>query len=518
MSTDSKRLDRRGFLTGVAAASAGLAAGGQLVPGSADASVLFPTDPRSFGGGGSESGGVNRSEIDLYDCEVEGQLPPDLNGAFFRVGPDPQYPKPARFGNDIAFDGEGHVSMFRIKDGHVDYRTRYPRTQRWKAQHAARESLFGMYRNPMTDDPRVKGLSRGTANTQLFFHHGKLLVFKEDSPPVAMNPLTLETTDDYYTFGGALKSLTHTAHPKIDPVTGEYVSFGYEAKGLASDDIYVFSADRFGKINWEAWVKVPYVGMLHDFAVTQKHVAFFVTPLATNMEQMKAGGVHFAWDSTLPSYVGVMRRGGDGRDARWFSGQQLMCTHLMGAWSDGETCYLDMDGGEGNQFPFFPSLHESFDPKKAVGRIRRFKINLANRRNKTYEVKTAYPGISGVLARQDDRFHTVPYRYGFLNGQGESRGWVMFDHQKEATRIYSPGPDVSLAEGTFVPRKTGAPEGDGYLVGIAEHRKEGGRSDLIFVDTQQLEAGPIARVKMPYRVVGQVHGFWVSEDQLPKEA
>lgn len=513
------RLDRRGFLTGAAVAGAGLATGAALVPDDAQANVLFPTDPRTFGGGGSTEGGVNRSENDLFDCEVDGQLPADLDGTFFRVGPDPQYPKPPRFGNDIGFDGEGHVSMFRIKDGHVDYRTRYARTQRWKAQHAARQSLFGMYRNPFTDDPRVKGLSRGTANTQLFYHHGKLLVFKEDSPPVAMNALTLETTDDYYTFGGALKSKTHTAHPKIDPVTGEYVSFGYEATGLASTDIYVFSTDRHGTINWEAWIKAPYPGMLHDFAVTQKHVAFFATPLVADIEQMKAGGVHFAWDSTLPSYMGVMRRGGDGKDVRWFTGEKLFCTHLMGAWTDRETVYIDMDGGEGNQFPFFPSLHEPFDPKKAQGRIRRFRINLASRRNKTYEVKTAYPEITGVLSRQDDRYHTVPYRYGFLNGVGgQTRGWVMFDHHKQLARIYTPEPDVSLAEMTFVPRKTGAPEGDGYLIGVANHRKEAGRSDLILVDTQQLEAGPIARIRMPYRVVGQVHGFWVPGDQLPKEA
>ncbi len=149
-------------------------------------------------------------------------LPSDLDGVFYRVGPDPQYPKPDKYAGDIPFDGEGHVSMFRIKDGHVDYRTRYAQTQRWKAQHEARRSLFGMYRNPMTDDPSVQGLSRGTANTQLFVHHGKLLVFKEDSPPVAMDPLTLETIDDYYTFGGKLQSQTHTAHPKIDPYTGEY--------------------------------------------------------------------------------------------------------------------------------------------------------------------------------------------------------------------------------------------------------------------------------------------------------
>jgi carotenoid cleavage dioxygenase len=71
---------------------------------------------------------------------------------------------------------------------------------------------------------------------------------------------------------------------------------------------------------------------------------------------------------------------------------------------------------------------------------------------------------------------------------------------------------------TFVPRKPGAPEGEGYLVGIANHGKENGRSDLVFVDTHDLAAGPVARVKMPYRVVGQVHGFWVPGDQLPKEA
>ncbi len=77
------------------------------------------------------------------------QLPTDLDGVFYRVGPDPQYPKDPKYAGDIMFDGEGHVSMFRIKDGHVDYRTRYAKTQRWKAQHEARRSLFGMYRNPL---------------------------------------------------------------------------------------------------------------------------------------------------------------------------------------------------------------------------------------------------------------------------------------------------------------------------------------------------------------------------------
>ncbi len=34
-----------------------------------------------------------RTEVDLYDLEViEGAIPPELHGTFYRCGPDPQYP------------------------------------------------------------------------------------------------------------------------------------------------------------------------------------------------------------------------------------------------------------------------------------------------------------------------------------------------------------------------------------------------------------------------------------------
>ena len=38
--------------------------------------------------------------------------------------------------------------------------------------------------------------------------------------------------------------------------------------------------------------------------------------------------------------------------------------------------------------------------------------------------------------------------------------------------------------------------------------KGGGRSDLVIVDTKDMAAGPVATVKMPYKIVGQIHGFW----------
>ena len=471
--------------------------------------------------------GPVRFEAELRDCEVEGEVPSGLDGGFYRVGPDFQYPP--RFAHNIPFDGEGHVSLFRFANGHVDYRSRYVRTQRFKAQADARRALFGMYRNPYSDDPVVaaKKLSRGTANTQIVFHHGKLLALKEDSPPVAMDPNTLETLDDYYTFGGKYAALAHTAHPKIDSETGELVGYGYGALGEMSNDVYVYSADARGTINWETWVKVPYVGMLHDFAVTRRHIAFLVIPMVTSVEQMKRGGVRFAWDSKLPSWFGFMRRGGDGSDLRWYRGPERCATHVMGAFSDGDRVFVDMDMAHKNQFPFFPNAQgEPFDPVGASGRITRLTVN-PERRSDNYEMDVLF-GESGVLPRQDDRYHTVPYRYGYMPTLDMSRPlderlaqspmrplncYTRFDQTTRKTSSYFVGPVSGLQECCFVPRRRGAPEGDGYLVGIASRLLEG-RSDLVILDASELEAGPVATVKLPFRTFGQIHGWWVGGEHL----
>ena len=94
-STPPGSLSRRSFMGAVAGAGAGAAAavGGLVLPASAQAEVQFPKDRGGFGGGGSAAGSVYRSENDLYDCEVEGTLPKDLDGIFFRVGPGSAVPE-----------------------------------------------------------------------------------------------------------------------------------------------------------------------------------------------------------------------------------------------------------------------------------------------------------------------------------------------------------------------------------------------------------------------------------------
>jgi carotenoid cleavage dioxygenase len=518
-SIEAEELDRRRFLGGALGTLAGAAA--LTGSGSAAAQAGPPPGPPNPQMGGPPRGpGLFRMEMDVADCEVEGKLPPNLNGAFYRVGPDPMYPLHA---GNIPFDGEGHVSMFRFENGHVSYRSRYARNQRYKAQAAAHRILFPMYRNPMTDDPSVKGLSRGTANTHIMFHNKLLLSLKEDSPPVAMNPLTLETVDDYYTFNGQLESKTFTAHPKIDSETGNMVAFGYEAKGFGTDDVNVFEYTPNGKKVWDAWIKVPYIGMLHDFAVTQKHVIFYVIPLAFDIDQMNRGGIHWSWDGTKPTYFGVLRRGGDGKDLRWFNGPERSATHVMGTFDDGNKLYIDVEMSGYNPFPFMPFRDGTkWGPERGSSRITRLSADLSKKSVKDYGMEVLYPNHLGALPRQDDRYNTVPYRIGFLPCQyvdpqtpgKSSTCYARFDHQTRNVQLYKADEGTTLAECCFAPRNSKAGEGVGYLMGVASRMREGGRADLLIFDAEHVDQGPIATVKMPTRIVGQIHGWWTAGEQL----
>ena len=94
--------------------------------------------------------------------------------------------------------------------------------------------------------------------------------------------------------------------------------------------------------------------------------------------------------------------------------------------------------------------------------------------------------------------------------------YTRFDHATGKTTSFFIGDASGLQECCFVPRSRDAAEGDGYLVGVANRLLEGGRTDLVIVDTRDMEAEPVATVQLPFRVYSQVHGWWVPGDELIK--
>lgn len=468
----------------------------------------------------------SRVEAEVHDLNVVGTIPPEMNGTFFRVQPEHQFPP--KLGDDIAFNGDGMISMFRFQDGKVDFRQRWAKTDKWKLENAAGRALFGAYRNPLTDDAEVKGKIRGTANTNAFIHGGKLYALKEDSPALVMDPITLET-QGYTDFDGKMTGETFSAHPKTDPVTGNLCSFGYASKGVLTRDMTYYEISPSGELLYEIWFEVPYYAMMHDFAITADYALFSVMPMTSSWERLKAGKPHFGFDTSLPSYLAVVPRkpGATAADIRWYKGDTCFAGHVMNAWQEGTKIFLDMPVASNNMMPFFPDINDApFDPVAGSTFLTRWTVDLSQN-EETYQTERLSDMI-GEFPRLDDRMTGKKYRYGWmvvidpsqpveLKG-GSAGGWVMntlgmVDLEAGTEQKWWCGPTSSIQEPCFVPRSPDAAEGDGWIVMVC-NRLETHSSDLLIFDATQIAKGPIATINIPVRLRFGLHGNWADASSL----
>jgi carotenoid cleavage dioxygenase len=481
--------------------------------------VRFPDSPGTRG-----FFAPTRFEAALRDCVVEGAIPKGLEGAFYRVGPNRVYPP--RYPDDIPYNGDGMASVFRIADGRVDYAQRYIETERYRLERAAGRALFGRYRNRATNDPAVPATaSLGTANTHIVWRDGMLLALKEDSPPVRLDPETLDTLDARWDFDGQLDAATFTAHPKIDADTGDLVAFAYEAKGDAGRDIAVMSFDRAGTKTWEAWIEAPYVSMMHDMAATPSWVLIPTTGLTTSAERLASGALHWAYDPSLEIHLGVVPRGGRSGDARWIKAPKCNAVHTIAATErpDG-TLVLDCQASDGNPIPSFPNVDGTpADLAGSESTLRRWIVDLEG--EGTIRQEPLAPAIKSALPRIDDRYLFRGYRWGYSTESGlrsatpynaaaaealktASSAFARFDAETGAVVTAGIGPGRNAAELVFAPRGPDASEGEGWLMAVASDFAAM-RSELVIADAARLEDGVIARVVLPFRAHLQVHGSWV---------
>jgi carotenoid cleavage dioxygenase-like enzyme len=484
--------------------------------------TTFPKTP-SFTGFNTPS----RIEADISFLNVqEGAIPPELDGAFYRVQPDPQFPP--RLGDDIAFNGDGMISRFRIKNGRVDFKQRWARTDKWGLENAAGRALFGAYRNPINDDPSVKGKIRGTANTNAFIHSGKLYGLKEDSPPLVMDPVSMET-EGYTNFGNKMKGETFTAHPKIDPETGNMAGFGYASKGLLTKDMTYYEISPEGKLLYDIWFETPYYCMMHDFAITRDYALFSVSPITSNWERLEAGLPHFGFDTTLPTYLAVVPRkaGATATDVRWFKGDNRFSAHVMNGYQEGNKVHIDMPVAMNNFFPFFPDIHGApFDRKEGVTHMTRWTADLDSE-DDTY-IETRLSDLMAEFPKIDDRYTSKKYRYGWVcvmdpsrNVEAKGGGAAelamnclgLLDLETGKEQVWWAGPTSSVQEPCFIPRSADAPEGDGWIVMVC-NRLATHTSDLLLFDALEIKQGPIAIINLPIRLRFGLHGNWVNADSV----
>ncbi len=470
----------------------------------------FPTSPQ-FTGHNTPS----RIECDVEDLVVEGALPDEIQGSWYRAIPDPQYPP--MLGDDVYLSGDGMVSLFRFENGRVSLRMRYVRTERWQNEHAAGRSLSGRYRNPFTDDPSVRGKGRGVANTTPLYHAGRLIALKEDSLGWELDPGTLETRGEW-NYGGQLRSQTMTPHPRIDPDTGELFFFGYEAGGLATRDVAYCIADAAGELCSEQWFEAPFCALMHDFVVTKEHAIFPCFPITADLERLRQGGPHWVWQPELGTQIGIMPRKGKVSEMRWFSAPACSGFHYVNGFTQGNLVHVDMSL---TNVPVFPFMREDSGleiPQYEVqGGLERWTFDLADPADRFTRRLLGPAGDLPRLADQDTMsdYDILYYeRYEPTAGPPITTGAVgpgfnaltRLDVNTGRMTTLPMQPRTTLQEAIHIRSKR--PGHEGYLAFVADLHDEN-LSDVFIVEAGDVTGGPIAKIKVPFRLRSGVHGTWV---------
>lgn len=446
-----------------------------------------------------------RMECDCAHLTIEGEVPANLDGTFYRIGPSPQF---APRGNYNPLNGDGMVHAFRVHKGIVSYRNRWVRTQQWTLERAAGRALFGTSGIPSDSDPSVAGKrTDGVANTNIIWHANKLLALEEGHAPIEMDPVSLETIGRW-SFNDKLPR-NMTAHPKIDPASGEMIFFANFPTGRLTGDLEFYVANASGKLVRSQMIHWPLAALVHDFAVTRDFVVVAMCPVTVSIKRAMAGAPPIAWEPEKGTHVGIMPRNGGVEDLRWFEGDACMVWHLMNAFNEGDRIVVDVCQQEVPVFPFADGSQT--DHRLATQYLTRWEFDWA--KQGTFKVerlsdeRCEYPRI-------DERRAGSSYRHGYvacIGGPGSEdifhRGIGHFDHATRKMSVYSAGPRFAMAEPVFVPKQGSSKEGEGYLLtNIFDEDRN--TSHLAIFDAEQIESGPIARAHLDHRVPVGFHGSW----------
>lgn len=419
---------------------------------------------------------------------VEGELPKDLSGLLLRNGPNPIGAIGAKH---HWFVGDAMLHAVEIAGGRArSYRNRFVRTPHVEAElglPAAARSQHAL------------GL-QGSGNVNVIAHAGRILALPEVGLPYELDR-ALQTTGEY-DFAGALRS-NMTAHPKIDPKSGELLFFGYD---FGPVHLRYHRARRDGTLDRTLEIATPRPTMIHDFGVTQTRVVFMDLPVVFDLQLVAEGyRMPFRWQQDHPARIGVMSRDAERDEVRWIQIDPCYVFHVLNAYDDGPRIVMDVV-----RYPktFDRSRTGPFEAGLEKSGLVRFTID-----PEAGSVKQQVLDDSPQeFPRVNPQFDTLPHRYGYTAELTVTEGLPgfgdLFKHDLAAgtKQRHAVGRGRSATEGVFVPRGPG--EDEGYVIATV-YDANTDTSDIVVIDAQNFAGRPLATIRLPVRIPFGFHGNFV---------
>ncbi|MCW1959904.1 MAG: carotenoid oxygenase family protein [Mycobacterium sp.] len=453
--------------------------------------------------------GVSEPQHTEFDYDVDGidgEIPAELSGTLYRNGPGRWQDHTGRPLHHL-FDGDGMISAFQIGKGGVRYRNRYVRTQHYRAKsgtrHMGTDAVGGFLAN-------IGRLPTNLANTNVVEHAGHLYALWEGGPPYEVDPETLETRG-LRRFGGELRWIgSYSAHPCLCPSSGDMFNFGVEF--IPNPHLRVYRTDRDGRLQHYRSVSLPYVAMVHDFAITERYLVFIVSPIIPDgipiALGLKAFGDAMRYQPERGSSFILIPR--DGGRIRRIEHDAIMQFHLSNAFDDRGDVVVDVITYDNGQLLDCIARFRTSPLDDATSQFTRFRLTASGR-----VICEQLSDRSCEFPRHHPDHEGRPHRYSYYNSR--RRLGTMFDQitkldlsDSSETHHAAETAGNSFCEPVFTPRPGATDEDDGWLLSV-EYQADTHTSRLVILDAGDLEGGPIATAQLNHHVPQGFHGNFVSQ-------
>ncbi len=437
---------------------------------------------------------------------IEGKIPSDLNGRFYRNGPGKHERAEQRYQH--LFEGDGMLQSFHIENGKILHQGKFINTPKFQQEQQAQRFLYSAPDTKINNPLPVSSADMiNTANTNVIPVGDDLWALWEGGSPTRVNSQTLDyqqqiTLGEASKYGTSLQGLPFSAHPKIE-ANGDIWNFGLNPTG----QIVLYHLSATGQVKNVGLVNAKYRGgMLHDFLITQKHLLLILPSLTTTRSTDNNRQGYFSrvgFDKNLPMRVLVVSKS-DLAIVKQFELPAGFAFHYGNAWEENNgTIHFDA------------SLYPNVDVLHNLANVMKGEMNNANIDAKT-ALFTLYPNGSAnhTIINSNSEFPRVcDHLTGLKNeclyhlSSQHNSLWSDSVCNLNVTTgkedVYDFGADFLVEEHVSVCPKN--KEGTGYLIGTALHVPSK-RTCLNIFNVENVADGPIARAWLSHHLPLGFHG------------
>lgn len=447
-------------------------------------------------------------ELHTASMDIEGDLPKDIKGTYYRNGPTRHEVGAMRYHH--FFDGDGMIQAFRFDgDGHISHHGKFIETQKFLNEKQANKPLYQGFGTSLDFLTADSADSINTANIHIIKYDGELLALWEGGSAHIIDENTLDTIGVKH-WSNESAGFPFSAHTRVDR-QGILWSFGYAPIGGM---LILYRVDPGKGLEKISAIPMPNTPMIHDFIVTDNYIMFLLPPF--NFDSSRDGSFleRFHWKANDTTRVLII-------DKNNFEviKQTEMPTHWIFHYSNAYE--------HGDNIHFTSAFYNSPDVMTKSFRDTMMGQVYLDKKDRPYAVHVSInvktgnftlekqPELSfAEFPRFDERQFGKKQRYSYMLTGRQNDGFIFdsvgfVDHHNEVASSYYYGAHQIAGEHIYIPHPHKEDEESGWVIGLTEDvYKE--RSTLNIFNADNIAAGPICRAHCNYNIPFGLHGSFIS--------